>query len=444
MSNDKDTIAELDEAIEKARGLLPRGGSAQTARGLGKKLKVLHGRLDSGKLRLGDGIKGQRLERAMRYLQGRNRNEAFNGKKDPKAPLGSRARTGRQLRRGVYKSLDALDDVIEKALRINGGVKVSPAQRRSIAMGRRRNFNLERTKRIGSAQYGGSKQKPFSNPGARGPTRQVSIGSSTRSAVTRRVAQRAKTDPSKQNKRTLKLVRGNNAYVVDSFRRRRGEASPYKGTLFGGLKRIHKAKPKTLYVYRPLLNADDIIAWAKAQGFGSTLNASDMHATVAFSKTPLNWAKLGDDWCAEDPRPGEGDRERYAEAVSWSDGGRKQKRIEGGAREVKALGDKGAVVLAFQSPSLTERWAQFIRIGASWDYAGYTPHLSISYSAGDLDLSKIEPYRGPILLGEEDWNEIVEGAGENIAEIPTGADVKKSIEKLERRLAKLETPAEAA
>lgn len=198
---------------------------------------------------------------------------------------------------------------------------------------------------------------------------------------------------------------------------------------------VEKAKAKTLYVYRPVLNADDILAWAKTQGFSSTLEASDLHVTIAFSKNPLNWAKLGDDWCAEDPRPGEGRDMRYTEAVSWSDGGHKQRRIEGGPREVKALGDKGAVVLAFQSPSLTERWAQFLRIGASWDYPSYGAHVTITYKGAGVDLSKVEPYRGPILLGEEDWNEIKEGAGDDVKETPV---TKADLEALEARLSAVE------
>lgn len=211
----------------------------------------------------------------------------------------------------------------------------------------------------------------------------------------------------------------------------------------GGKPDVRKAKPKTLYVYRPVENAADIIAWAQAQGFGSTLVAGDMHVTIAFSKTPLNWAKLGDDYCAEDPRPNESDR-RCCEAVAWSDGGMKQRKIEGGVREVKALGDKGAVVLAFQSPSLTERWAQFLRIGASWDYAGFTPHVTITYKGAGVDLSKVEPYKGPIILGEECWEEIKEGAGENVPEAVTKAD----LDALAMRLATLEKsqpkPAETA
>lgn len=198
---------------------------------------------------------------------------------------------------------------------------------------------------------------------------------------------------------------------------------------------IAKAKAKTLYVYRSIENAADIIEWAKGQGFTSTLLPADMHVTIAFSKIPLNWARLGDDYTADDPNPSADRRDCMAPcAVSWSDGGAKQRRIAGGVREVKALGDKGAIVLAFQSPSLTERWCQFLRIGASWDYAGYAPHVTISYKGG-VDPKAVKPYSGEIVLGEECWEEIEEGAGENVAEEPI---VKASLDSIGRRLEALE------
>ena len=50
--------------------------------------------------------------------------------------------------------------------------------------------------------------------------------------------------------------------------------------------------PKTLYVKRPLLNAMQIIAWAKAQGFKSVQKPEDMHVTVCYSKTPFDWDDL--------------------------------------------------------------------------------------------------------------------------------------------------------
>jgi hypothetical protein len=140
----------------------------------------------------------------------------------------------------------------------------------------------------------------------------------------------------------------------------------------------HDEEPKTLYIKKPVLNADALRDWAKAQGFKTTLPADDMHVTLAFSKTPVEWAKVLDKG---------GDH-------LTQDGG-----SEG--RSIEPLGDKGAIVLRFESPALTERWQQILDAGASWDHDGFRPHVTITYDAGDLDLSKVTPYDGLIELGGE-------------------------------------------
>lgn len=200
---------------------------------------------------------------------------------------------------------------------------------------------------------------------------------------------------------------------------------------------VEKAKAKTLYVHRAVKNADEIIAWAQAQGFKSVVNAEDMHVTVCWSKTPLNWAKLSDDWTVEPiKRTAEDDyRSEYAGSVAYSEGGNKAKRISGGPREVKALGDKGAVVLAFQSVSLTERWAQFIRIGATNKFPGYTPHVTLSFDAKGVDLEKVEPFTGDILLGEEEWEECDENWQAKVKETPV---TKSDLDAIAARLETLE------
>lgn len=151
---------------------------------------------------------------------------------------------------------------------------------------------------------------------------------------------------------------------------------------------------KTLYVSRPVKNAGEIIAWAKAQGFDKTVTADDLHVTVAFSRNPVEWQDAGDSF----------DTLKVGAADD---------------REVKPLGDKGAVVLRFDFPELTTRWQEFRDIGCSWDFPGYQPHVTISYAASDMDLSKVEPYAGEIILGPEvfapvddDWTDkVVEKAG---------------------------------
>ncbi len=58
-------------------------------------------------------------------------------------------------------------------------------------------------------------------------------------------------------------------------------------------KALGRKDAKTLYISRPLKNAEAFIEWAKAQGFAKTLAADDLHVTIAFSKAPVDWAKIG-------------------------------------------------------------------------------------------------------------------------------------------------------
>jgi hypothetical protein len=116
-----------------------------------------------------------------------------------------------------------------------------------------------------------------------------------------------------------------------------------------------------------------------------------VHATVAFSKEPVNWS----------------DVEPQLDGLSVP---------AGGARSVERLGDKGAVVLRFESPELTKRWHQFRGIGASWDWPGYKPHVTITYDygAGRIDLSEIEPYDGPLDFGPEVFAEVDSGWADKV------------------------------
>lgn len=154
-------------------------------------------------------------------------------------------------------------------------------------------------------------------------------------------------------------------------------------------------EPKPLYASRVVLNADAIIAWAKEQGFKSTLPSEDMHVTVAYSKTPMVGSKV-------------------PSAV-------KAVEVDGGERTVEPLGDEGAVVLKFSSPELQSRWKQYRDAGASWDYEKYTPHITLTYKGADVDLSKVTPYAGPINLGPEKQEPLNEDKAEEYKEQPTTA-----------------------
>jgi len=155
------------------------------------------------------------------------------------------------------------------------------------------------------------------------------------------------------------------------------------------------SRPMTLYVRRDVLNADEILAWARSQGVDGLYEVDDLHVTVAYSKTPVDWIKMGEGgWFSADPK---------GELVI----------PEGGPRVIEKFGRPGdeVLVLCFASDSLRWRNRQMRDEGASWDWPDYQPHVSFARLAEGqtVDLESIEPYRGVIRLGPEIFEEIDEG-----------------------------------
>jgi len=148
------------------------------------------------------------------------------------------------------------------------------------------------------------------------------------------------------------------------------------------------AEPRSLYVSRRLLNASDVIAWARAQGFEQTLTADEMHVTIAYSRAPVDWFAVGESW---DYRGDDGKLTIQA----------------GGARLVEPLGESGAVVLLFASSTLSYRHEEIKRAGASWDHPEYQPHVTLTYAVPDgFDLASVEPYRGRLVFGPEIFEQV--------------------------------------
>lgn len=142
------------------------------------------------------------------------------------------------------------------------------------------------------------------------------------------------------------------------------------------------AAPRTLYVRRDVLNAKQIIAWAKKQGFKTTLPADDMHVTITFSRQPVDWMEMGSTWEDEVKVP------------------------RGGARLMEKFGE--ARVLLFNSNMLRWRHEEMVEKGATWDHPEYNPHITISYDPDAPDLANVEPYQGEIVLGPEIFEELNE------------------------------------
>jgi len=150
------------------------------------------------------------------------------------------------------------------------------------------------------------------------------------------------------------------------------------------------AAPRTLYVSRKVINAADLIAWAKGQGFKSTLPADDLHVTIAYSRDPVDWMKVGESWAGE------------------------LKVAAGGPRLMERFGE--ARVLLFKAAELDWRHERIKAAGASWDHPEYQSHITISYDPESPDLESIEPYQGEIILGPEIFAEVKEEWGNDITE----------------------------
>lgn len=144
---------------------------------------------------------------------------------------------------------------------------------------------------------------------------------------------------------------------------------------------VADAAPRSLYVSRDVLNEKDIVKWAVEQGFQKSEIIPDLHVTLIYSPTPVDWMKTGE------PR---------------------QEKIEikaGGPRMTDQFG-KHKVIL-FNSSELSWRHEEIKRAGAVHGFPDYSPHVSIVKDGGP-ELANIKPYTGRIVLGPEIYEEVRE------------------------------------
>lgn len=139
------------------------------------------------------------------------------------------------------------------------------------------------------------------------------------------------------------------------------------------------SEKKTLYVSRPVLNKDELIKWAKSQGFKNIMDPDDFHVTICFSKEKV-------DWNSQAPKTNK-------LIVKTSD------------RSIKKFGE--AVVLCFNSQKLHDRFEEFMDMGCSFDHDSYQPHITIVYDA-EINPETIEPYMGSLVFGGEKWDLVQE------------------------------------
>ena len=193
------------------------------------------------------------------------------------------------------------------------------------------------------------------------------------------------------------------AIASGEWRNRRGQVAWVHGRKsLHDLQRLalrvkHFFEPKTLYVCREVLNAQDILRWARREGFQSMLPAGELHVTIAYSMQPVDWMKIPTAW---------EQKEDGTLVVP-----------PGGPRHVACLGTGDAVALLFNHSGLSYRHEDIKRCGATWKWASYQPHVTLTYEAGDMDLEDVTPYEGVIELGPERFKEIVEGWSDDVQEV---------------------------
>lgn len=151
---------------------------------------------------------------------------------------------------------------------------------------------------------------------------------------------------------------------------------------------------KIVYVYRTLVNGEDVRKWALEQGIATTLKPESMHITLAYSKQGLQKENI------------------YPEKAYLINAD------ENYVRTLELFGKEHSVlVLKIEEPAFSDRWQHFIDLGGSWDWPSYQPHIAITYDGKDLDLSQITPYHGVLIFGPEVIEEIDSRIPEKIEEV---------------------------
>lgn len=140
--------------------------------------------------------------------------------------------------------------------------------------------------------------------------------------------------------------------------------------------------PRSLYVSRRVTNAAELLRWAKAQGLTDLEPAEQLHVTIAYSTTAVDWMAMGEAFGSELVVPA------------------------GGPRVVEPIGPDGVIALKFASMELEWRNIRIRDRGASWDWPDYQPHITLTKAKQTVDLKAIEPFTGELRFGPEIFEEI--------------------------------------
>jgi hypothetical protein len=152
----------------------------------------------------------------------------------------------------------------------------------------------------------------------------------------------------------------------------------------GALLWRRSSRQRGVFVMRELTpdSVPDVRAWAKEQGIATLV--PELHVTVCFSRAPFALPKLEKDFVV----------------------------VRGGERSMHVFGP-GALVLVFESEELQKRHAHFRRLGASFDFPEYNPHVSLTYINAQ-NLVSIRPFEGQLVFGPEKMRLLEPDEGQKI------------------------------
>lgn len=127
-----------------------------------------------------------------------------------------------------------------------------------------------------------------------------------------------------------------------------------------------------MIVTRPLLNTEDLAAWARGEGFHDLRPSSWHLSVVRFSENPPGMTF-----------------DRSVVVVPPSQG-----------RRVRRFGP--FTVLTFSSFVLHARHRALIAAGGRWDHTPYRPHVTFSVE-NESAPDSVKPFEGPLTFGPEVW-----------------------------------------
>jgi uncharacterized protein len=149
--------------------------------------------------------------------------------------------------------------------------------------------------------------------------------------------------------------------------------------------RMGDAIPKPLCIYRELTasSARGLQQWAESAGFPVSLLVKPFYVEIFESDIPVDWMQLGSD--------------------DWGPDGNNELVVSAGGPRVVEKTEEG-IALLFASNRLRYRHESLCAQAFNSEYGndpGFECAILLVEASGNLDLSKIEPYRGELRFGPE-------------------------------------------